>query len=115
MLFFHSYVWKITKKKTKEAKKLKQKQQELEEQEDPDCDPPAPKKKKKKDKLAADQVNGHTDEATDMNGNSTEAETPKKKTKKNTEGDTEVRTLLLISSYHLSKFPHANSGNLFRM
>ncbi|XP_047437428.1 nucleolar RNA helicase 2 [Mugil cephalus] len=82
---------KILKKKNKEGKKLKKKQQELEVQEEPDCDPPAPKKKKKKDKLAADQENGHMDEATDMNGNSDQAETPKQKTKKTTEGDTEKK------------------------
>lgn len=60
------------------------------EQEDPDCEPPAPKKKKKKDKLKADQVNGQTPEATDLNGNSNGVETPKK-----TEEDTEVCTLYL--------------------
>uniref|UniRef100_A0A4W6G0Q4 RNA helicase n=1 Tax=Lates calcarifer TaxID=8187 RepID=A0A4W6G0Q4_LATCA len=65
------------------------------EQEDPDCEPPAPKKKKKKDKLAADQVNGHLDEATDMNGNSNGVETPKQKTKKNSEEGTEVSAVLL--------------------
>ncbi|XP_019954368.2 nucleolar RNA helicase 2 [Paralichthys olivaceus] len=82
---------KALKKKNKEEKKLKKKQsEEQEEQEDPDCEPPAPKKKKKKEKLAADQINGH-DEATDMNGNSNGIETPKKKTKKNTEGDTEKK------------------------
>uniref|UniRef100_A0AAQ5ZYW6 RNA helicase n=1 Tax=Amphiprion ocellaris TaxID=80972 RepID=A0AAQ5ZYW6_AMPOC len=83
---------KLLKNKTKEDKKLKKKkqqQQQLEEQEDPDCGPPAPKKKKKKDKLAADQVNGHIDEATDVNGNSNGVETPKKKSKKNTEGEKE--------------------------
>ncbi|XP_015229829.1 PREDICTED: nucleolar RNA helicase 2 [Cyprinodon variegatus] len=73
--------------KTKEGKKLKkQKQQQSEEQEeDPDCDPPAPKKKKKKEKLAADQVNGHIDEAADVNGNSNDVESPKQKTKKKKE------------------------------
>ncbi|XP_018522391.1 nucleolar RNA helicase 2 isoform X1 [Lates calcarifer] len=80
---------KTLKIKTKEGKKLKKKQ--LEEQEDPDCEPPAPKKKKKKDKLAADQVNGHLDEATDMNGNSNGVETPKQKTKKNSEEGTEKK------------------------
>uniref|UniRef100_A0A4W6G1A5 RNA helicase n=1 Tax=Lates calcarifer TaxID=8187 RepID=A0A4W6G1A5_LATCA len=54
------------------------------EQEDPDCEPPAPKKKKKKDKLA-----------TDMNGNSNGVETPKQKTKKNSEEGTEVSAVLL--------------------
>ncbi|XP_035855296.1 nucleolar RNA helicase 2 [Sander lucioperca] len=82
---------KPLKNKTKEGKKLKKKQlQEQEEQEDPDCEPPAPKKKKKKDKLAVDQVNGHIDEATDMNGNSNGLETPKK-IKKKAEGDTEKK------------------------
>ncbi|XP_059213114.1 nucleolar RNA helicase 2 [Centropristis striata] len=78
--------------KTKEGKKLKKKKQleDQEEQDDPDCEPPAPKKKKKKDKLAVDQVNGHTNEATDMNGNSNGVETPKKM-KKNAEGDTEKK------------------------
>uniref|UniRef100_A0A1A7YXW4 RNA helicase n=1 Tax=Iconisemion striatum TaxID=60296 RepID=A0A1A7YXW4_9TELE len=71
------------KNKTKEGKKKKkQQQQDLEEQEDPDCEPPAPKKKKKKDKLAADQVNGHIDEATDVNSNSNGVEAPKKTKKK---------------------------------
>ncbi|XP_050933639.1 nucleolar RNA helicase 2 isoform X2 [Lates calcarifer] len=65
--------------------------EDQEEQEDPDCEPPAPKKKKKKDKLAADQVNGHLDEATDMNGNSNGVETPKQKTKKNSEEGTEKK------------------------
>ncbi|XP_008308798.1 nucleolar RNA helicase 2 [Cynoglossus semilaevis] len=90
---------KPVKIKTKEGKKLKkmkvqleeEKEEEEEEQqqeeEDPDCEPPAPKKKKKKDKLAADQMNGHTDEATDLNGNSNDIETPKKKKKKSSEGD----------------------------
>ncbi|XP_017274209.1 nucleolar RNA helicase 2 isoform X2 [Kryptolebias marmoratus] len=73
------------KNKTKEGKKKKQQQQELEEEQDADCDPPAPKKKKKKDKLAADQVNGHTDEATDMNSNCNDVESPKQKTKKKKE------------------------------
>lgn len=83
------------KKKTKEGKKLKKKNlEEQEEQEDPDCEPPAPKKKKKKDKTA-DQVNGHLDEAADMNGNSNGIETPKKK-KKSSEGDTEVSAALLV-------------------
>ncbi|XP_029000540.1 nucleolar RNA helicase 2 [Betta splendens] len=81
------------KLKTKEGKKLKKKKQ-LEEQEaaeceDADCEPPAPKKKKKKDKLAAAQMNGHIQEATDTNGNVNDAETPKQKTKKNKGGDTE--------------------------
>ncbi|TMS13150.1 Nucleolar RNA helicase 2 [Larimichthys crocea] len=77
------------KNKIKEGKKLKKKKQleDQEEQEDPDCEPPTPKKKKKKDKLEADQVNNHVDEATDINGNSNGIETPKKK--KNTEGDSE--------------------------
>nr|XP_033474648.1 nucleolar RNA helicase 2 [Epinephelus lanceolatus] len=85
---------KPLKNKTKEGKKLKKKKKLLEdqeEQEEPDCEPPAPKKKKKKDKLAADQVNDHIDEATDMNGNSNGVETPKKIKKKNTEGDTEKK------------------------
>uniref|UniRef100_UPI0037E82CDC nucleolar RNA helicase 2 n=1 Tax=Semicossyphus pulcher TaxID=241346 RepID=UPI0037E82CDC len=84
---------KPLKIKTKEGKKLKKKQLEDQEvQEDPDCEPPAPKKKKKKDKLAADQTNGHTEEATDMNGNINGVETPKKKkNKKNAEEDTEKK------------------------
>ncbi|XP_020494232.2 nucleolar RNA helicase 2 [Labrus bergylta] len=87
---------KPLKNKTKEGKKLKKKKQleeqlEQEEQENPDCEPPAPKKKKKKDKLAADQINGHSEEATDMNGNINGVETPKKKTKKNAEVDTEKK------------------------
>ncbi|XP_032416118.1 nucleolar RNA helicase 2 [Xiphophorus hellerii] len=74
------------KNKSKEGKKLKKKQQQPEEQEeDPDCDPPAPKKKKKKDKLAADQVNGHINEAADLNGNSGDVESPKKTKKKKKE------------------------------
>ncbi|XP_041836593.1 nucleolar RNA helicase 2 [Melanotaenia boesemani] len=77
---------KPVKNKTKESKKLKKKQQEqLEEQEDPDCGPPATKKKKKKDKMAVDQGNDLSDEATDMNGNSNGVVTPKQKTKKNKE------------------------------
>lgn len=92
------YFIKWIKDKTKDGKKLKKKKQlaEPEEQEDPDCEPPAPKKKKKKDKLAVDQENGHTDEAIDMNGNSHSAETPKQKTKKKSEGDTEVSAVLYI-------------------
>ncbi|XP_028257502.1 nucleolar RNA helicase 2-like [Parambassis ranga] len=86
---------KALKKKIKEGKKLKkqQQQEEVQEdpQEDPDCEPPAPKKKKKKDKLAVDQLNGHADGATDMNGNSECMETPKQKKKKNTEGDPEKK------------------------
>ncbi|GAA6220084.1 nucleolar RNA helicase 2 [Lates japonicus] len=83
---------KTLKIKTKEGKKLKKKQlEDQEEQEDPDCEPPAPKKKKKKDKLAADQVNGHLDDATDMNDNSNGVETPKQKTKKNSEEGTEKK------------------------
>lgn len=83
------------KKKTKEGKKLKKKKlQDQEAEEDIDCEPPAPKKKKKKDKLAADQVNGHIGEATDMNGNCNGVETPKQKAKMLTEGDTEVSVLL---------------------
>lgn len=82
----------LIKNKTKDSKKLKKKKQ-LEDQEDPDCEPPVPKKKKKKDKLAVDQVNGHVEEATDMNGNSNDVETPKQKSKKKTEGDTEVSLL----------------------
>ncbi|XP_072236498.1 nucleolar RNA helicase 2 [Leuresthes tenuis] len=79
----------LKKSKNKEGKKLKKKQQEQQLlEEDPDCDPPAPKKKKKKDKAAADQVNGHLDEACDMNGNNSVVETPKQKTKKNKD-DTE--------------------------
>uniref|UniRef100_UPI003AABA803 nucleolar RNA helicase 2 n=1 Tax=Centroberyx gerrardi TaxID=166262 RepID=UPI003AABA803 len=77
-------------RKGREGKKLKKKQEEQEEEE-PDCEPPALKKKKKKDKLAADQVNGHTDEATDMNGNVDDVETPQKKSKKNTESGTEKK------------------------
>uniref|UniRef100_A0A3Q3JE35 RNA helicase n=1 Tax=Monopterus albus TaxID=43700 RepID=A0A3Q3JE35_MONAL len=70
---------------------------QLEDQEEKeDCEPPAPKKKKKKDQLAADQVNGQIDEAADMNGNSNDVETPKKKIKKNTEGDTEVSAVLVV-------------------
>ncbi|XP_029982609.1 nucleolar RNA helicase 2 isoform X2 [Sphaeramia orbicularis] len=73
--------------KIKEGKKLKKKKQseDVTEQEDPDCEPPAPKKKKKKDKLTADQVNGHMDEAADVNGNIKNDETPKQKKKKDTE------------------------------
>ncbi|KAM4592282.1 nucleolar RNA helicase 2 [Odontesthes bonariensis] len=74
----------VKKRKTKEGKKLKKKQQE--QPEEPDCDPPVPKKKKKKDKAAADQVNGHVDEACDMNSNNGVLETPKQKTKKNKDG-----------------------------
>ncbi|KAG8001483.1 Nucleolar RNA helicase 2 [Nibea albiflora] len=79
---------KTLKNKIKEGKKLKKKKQleDQEEQEDPDCEPPTPKKKKKKDKLEADQVNNHVNEATDVNGNSNGIVTPKKK---NTEGDSE--------------------------
>ncbi|XP_041649809.1 nucleolar RNA helicase 2 [Cheilinus undulatus] len=85
---------KLLKKKNKEGKKLKKKKQleDQEEQEDPDCEPPSPKKKKKKDKLAADQVDNHTEEATDMNGNINGVESPKKKKKKNNEEvDTEKK------------------------
>ncbi|KAG7482648.1 nucleolar RNA helicase 2 [Solea senegalensis] len=84
---------KTLKIKNKEGKKLKKMQLEDQaEQEEPDCEPPAPKKKKKKDKLAAEQMNDHTDEATDLNGNCNGIETPKKKkTKKNSEGDTEKK------------------------
>lgn len=82
------------KKKTKEGKKQKKKQlEQQEEQEDPDCEPPAPKKKKKKDKLKADQVNGQTPEATDLNGNTNGVETPRK-----TEEDTEVGAAVLYSA-----------------
>lgn len=97
--FFILYVKKWLKDKTKDGKKLKKKKQSEEpvEQEDPDCEPPAPKKKKKKDKLAVDQENGHTDEAIDMNGNSHSPETPKQKTKKKSEGDTEVSAVLYLS------------------
>lgn len=96
---FIVYVKKWIKNKTKDGKKLKKKQlEEQEEQEDPDCEPPAPKKKKKKDKLAVDQVNGHMDEATDMNGNSNGVETPKEKTKKKTEGETEVSAVWCLTS-----------------
>uniref|UniRef100_A0A8C6KTF2 RNA helicase n=1 Tax=Nothobranchius furzeri TaxID=105023 RepID=A0A8C6KTF2_NOTFU len=71
------------KNKSKEGKRMKkQQQQDLEEQQDPDCEPPAPKKKKKKEKLAADQVNGHIDEATDVNSNSNGVESPKKTKRK---------------------------------
>ncbi|XP_029982603.1 nucleolar RNA helicase 2 isoform X1 [Sphaeramia orbicularis] len=78
---------KVVKNKIKEGKKLKKKKQseDVTEQEDPDCEPPAPKKKKKKDKLTADQVNGHMDEAADVNGNIKNDETPKQKKKKDTE------------------------------
>uniref|UniRef100_A0A7N6F715 RNA helicase n=1 Tax=Anabas testudineus TaxID=64144 RepID=A0A7N6F715_ANATE len=58
--------------------------EDQEQQEDPDCEPPAPKKKKKKDKQPAD-----------VNGNSNDAETPKLKTKKNAQGDTEVSAVYL--------------------
>uniref|UniRef100_A0A3Q1JGT7 RNA helicase n=2 Tax=Anabas testudineus TaxID=64144 RepID=A0A3Q1JGT7_ANATE len=79
--------------KTKEGKKLKKKKQleDQEQQEDPDCEPPAPKKKKKKDKQPAGEENGHKGEAIDVNGNSNDAETPKLKTKKNAQGDTEKK------------------------
>lgn len=88
---FHCVFGKQIKKKTKEGKKQKKKQlEQQEEQEDPDCEPPAPKKKKKKDKLKADQVNGQTPEATDLNGNTNGVETPKK-----TEEDTEVGAAVL--------------------
>lgn len=70
--------------------KKKLKMEEQIEQEDPDCEPPAAKKKKKKDKVTADQENGHMDEATDMNGNSNIETSPKKKSKKNSEANTEV-------------------------
>ncbi|XP_076011545.1 nucleolar RNA helicase 2 isoform X2 [Genypterus blacodes] len=90
---------KALKKKNKEAKKLKKKQ--LEEQEvepeqqevelEPDCEPPAPKKKKKKDKLAADQVDGQTNGATDINGNTEEDVTPQKKSKKINGADSEKK------------------------
>ncbi|KAM9409636.1 nucleolar RNA helicase 2 [Pholidichthys leucotaenia] len=76
---------KSLKKKIKEGKKLKK--QQLEEQEDQDCEPPAPKKKKKKDKTSVDQASEHIDEATDMNSN--DLKTPKQKTKKNKDGDSE--------------------------
>lgn len=102
------FLFKWIQNKTKEGKKLKKKKllEDQEEQEEPDCEPPAPKKKKKKDKLAADQVNDHIDEATDMNGNSNGVETPKKIKKKNTEGDTEVSAMVLvwICSYQLGKW-----------
>uniref|UniRef100_A0A3B5LP29 RNA helicase n=1 Tax=Xiphophorus couchianus TaxID=32473 RepID=A0A3B5LP29_9TELE len=89
---FHSLK---VKNKSKEGKKLKKKQQQAEEQEeDPDCDPPAPKKKKKKDKLAADQANGHINEAADLNGNSEDVESPKKTKKKKKEAS-EVSTMIL--------------------
>lgn len=90
--------WKQIKKKTKEGKKQKKKQlEQQEEQEDPDCEPPAPKKKKKKDKLKADQVNGQTPEATDLNGNCNGVETPKKteEAPKKMEEDTEVGAAVL--------------------
>lgn len=86
----------LLKNKTKDSKKLKKKKQQLEDQEDPDCEPPVPKKKKKKDKLAVDQVNGHVEEATDMNGNSNDVETPKQRSKKKTEGGTEVSAVQLL-------------------
>ncbi|CAN9506980.1 unnamed protein product [Ophioblennius macclurei] len=79
---------KPMKVKTKEGKKLKKKQQLFEQQEDPDCEPPAPKKKKKKDKQEGDQMNGLTEEPTDMNGSSNGVETPKQKSKKK-KGDKE--------------------------
>lgn len=69
--------------------KKKQKLEEQVEEEEPDIEPP--KKKKKKDKVTVDQENGHVDEATDMNGN---AETsPKKKSKKSSDANTEVCVL----------------------
>lgn len=90
---FHSLK---VKNKSKEGKKLKKKQQQPEEQEeDPDCDPPAPKKKKKKDKLAADQANGHINEAADLNGNSEDVVSPKKTKKKKKEAS-EVSTMMLF-------------------
>lgn len=70
--------------------------EQQEEQEDPDCEPPAPKKKKKKDKQKADQVNGQTPEATDLNGNSNGVEAPKK-----TEEDTEVGAATLYFAVYL--------------
>lgn len=69
--------------------------EDQEQQEDPDCEPPAPKKKKKKDKQPAGEENGHKGEAIDVNGNSNDAETPKLKTKKNAQGDTEVSAVYL--------------------
>lgn len=97
------------KKKTKEGKKLKKKNlEEQEEQEEPDCEPPAPKKKKKKDKTA-DEVNGHSDEAADMNGNSNGIETPKKK--KSSEGDSEVSAALLVQ-INMNKYEKLFCGAL---
>lgn len=85
--------WKQIKKKTKDGKKLKKKQlEEPEAQEDPDCEPPAPKKKKKKDKLKADQVNGQTPEASDLNGNINGVETPSK-----TEEDAKVGAAMFFA------------------
>ncbi|XP_019751457.1 nucleolar RNA helicase 2 isoform X1 [Hippocampus comes] len=75
---------KAPKMKSKDGKKLKKKLMQ-EEEEEPDCESPVPKKKKKKDKLAEDQVNGHKNEAIDLNGNTDTSEPPKKKKKKNTE------------------------------
>ncbi|XP_053721111.1 nucleolar RNA helicase 2 [Synchiropus splendidus] len=85
-------VKKVSKKQKK--KLLEQQQQEEAEQavNDPDCEPPAPKKKKKKEKLAVEQANGHMeDEAADVNGNVNDVETPKKKTKKNTDAKAEKK------------------------
>lgn len=61
--------------------KKKLKVEEQIEQEDSNCEPPAAKKKKKKGKVTADQENGHIDEATDMNGNSSIETSPKRNTK----------------------------------
>lgn len=92
---------KQIKKKTKDGKKQKKKQlEEQVEPEDPDCEPPAPKKKKKKDKLKAEQVNGETPEATDLNGNCNGVGTPEK-----TEEDTEVGVAALCLSFARCTFP----------
>uniref|UniRef100_M4A187 RNA helicase n=1 Tax=Xiphophorus maculatus TaxID=8083 RepID=M4A187_XIPMA len=99
---FHSLK---VKNKSKEGKKLKKKQQQAEEQEeDPDCDPPAPKKKKKKDKLAADQANGHINEAADLNGNSGDVESPKKTKKKKKEASEVSYHCLFFAPSEVSLF-----------
>ncbi|KAF7643986.1 hypothetical protein LDENG_00229990 [Lucifuga dentata] len=84
---------KDLKTKNKQAKKLKKKKQleEQEEEEEPDCEPPAPKKKKKKDKLTADQANGHMNGTTDINGNTDDVITHQKKSKRNSEADTQQK------------------------
>ncbi|XP_028298863.1 nucleolar RNA helicase 2 isoform X2 [Gouania willdenowi] len=96
---------KAMKIKAKAAKKLKKQQQQEEEQEDPDCEPPAPKKKKKKDKQTADQVNGHTDEDVNMNGNTDAVDTPKQKKKKegNSEEETQEQKEGAFSNFRISQ------------